>query len=211
MSNAVVVAALVPVAYLLGTFPTAELVARRQGHDVRREGSGNPGATNVARLVGAKAFVFVLVVDVAKGALAAGVGLGVGGRPGAYVLGASALVGHMFPVWRRFKGGKGVATAAGVMLVVAPLIAVALGVVWVVLAVLVHKASVASMVVAVAFPVAAALTGRPPWEIAALAALAVLVVVRHGRNVRRLMRGEELDMTLGGPRSASVRAKAPGA
>src|SRR3954471_12822316 len=104
------IALLVVPAYLLGTFPSAGLVARAGGHDVLTEGSGNPGASNVARLVGWKGGFAVLAADFAKGAIASWVGLVVGGRPGAYVLGVAAIIGHMLPVTRGFKGGKGVAT-----------------------------------------------------------------------------------------------------
>ena len=104
---------LIPFAWALGTFPTAVLVARAHGHDVTREGSGNPGASNVARLVGWRAGALVLVIDFAKGAIAAGVGLAVGGRAGAFALGVAAIVGHTFPLYR--KGGKGVATNIGIL------------------------------------------------------------------------------------------------
>ena len=106
-----VVAILVPFAWLLGTFPSATLVAKAKGHDILTEGSGNPGASNVGRLLGWRYGLLVLVMDFAKGALAAGVGLAIDGRPGAFVLGAAAIVGHTFPLYR--KGGKGVAAGGG--------------------------------------------------------------------------------------------------
>src|SRR6476619_4783955 len=128
----VVVALLVPVAWLLGTFPSAQLVARAHGVDVMRDGSGNPGASNVARLAGWRAGLVVLLIDFAKGAAAAGVGLAVGGREGAFVLGRAAVLGHTCPLWR--KGGKGVATAGGALFVLYPLIALGLALVWVIVA-----------------------------------------------------------------------------
>src|SRR5947209_12821311 len=133
-SVVIVALALIPVAYLLGTFPSAVLVARAGGHDVLREGSGNPGASNVARIMGWRAGVLVMLADFAKGAVAAGVGLALDGHAGAYLLGIAAVVGHMLPITRRFKGGKGVATGGGVLVVLFPLIVVALGVVWFVVA-----------------------------------------------------------------------------
>src|SRR5256885_11668962 len=105
----VVVALLAPLAWLLGTFPTAILVARAKGRDVTREGSGNPGASNVGRVLGWRWGAVVLVSDFAKGTIATGVGLWVGGRPGAYVLGFAAVRGHTLPLSR--KGGQGVAAA----------------------------------------------------------------------------------------------------
>jgi glycerol-3-phosphate acyltransferase PlsY len=187
-----VVALLVPVAWLVGTFPTAVLVARARGRDVTAEGSGNPGASNVARLLGWRAGLLVLAVDFAKGGLAAGAGLAVEGRAGAFVLGTAAVVGHTFPLYR--KGGKGVAAAGGALGVLYPLIAAALALVWVVVARVFHKASLASLLITVAFPVGVALTGRAVWEVVVVSALAVLIVARHGANIRRLLRREEIDL-----------------
>jgi len=184
---------LVPVAWLLGTFPTAVLVARAHGHDVTKEGSGNPGASNVARLVGWRAGALVLVGDFAKGAIAAGVGYAVGGRPGAFALGIAAIVGHTFPLYR--KGGKGVATAAGMLTVLFPLIVAGLAVVYVVVARVLHKTSLASLIMTVLFPLAALVAGYAWWEVCVLAALAVVIVIRHAANIRRLIRHEENDLT----------------
>ncbi len=183
---------LVPVAWLLGTFPSAVLIARAHGHDVLREGSGNPGASNVARLVGWRAGALVLLLDCAKGALAAGVGYAVGGRPGAFALGIAAIVGHTFPLFR--KGGKGVATAAGALVVLYPLIVLGLAIVWFVVARLLHKASLASLLGVVLFWIAAVAMGYDVWEIVLLSALAILVISRHFGNIRRLMRRQENDL-----------------
>lgn len=188
----IAVLVLAPFAWLLGTFPSAQLVARAHGRDVLREGSGNPGASNVARLMGWRAGAFVLALDFAKGALAAGVGHAVGGRPGAFVLGAAAVIGHTFPLYR--KGGKGVATAGGMLLVLYPLIVLGLAVVWLVGARVLHKASIASLVVTILFPVSAAVFGYAWWEVGVLGGLAVLVIVRHAGNIRRLLRREEMDL-----------------
>ena len=156
------VAALVPVAWLLGTFPSAQLVARAHGRDILKEGSGNPGASNVARLLGWRAGALVLLLDFAKGALAAG-RHAIGGRAGACVLGVAAVVGHTFPLYR--KGGKGVATAGGALVVLYPFIVVGLAVVWFVVARLLHKASLASLLATVLFPVAVVGARLRPWEI----------------------------------------------
>lgn len=192
VSDAVfVVAAAVP-AYLLGTFPTALLVARAGGHDVLREGSGNPGASNVARIMGWRAGLLVMAGDLAKGAIAAGVGLAVAGRPAAYVLGILAVLGHTYPVTRHFVGGKGVATAGGMLAVLQPLVVLVLAVVWFLAARVLKLASVGSLVVTVLFPVGVAFTGRAGWEIAIATAVAALIVLRHLPNLRRLVRGQEL-------------------
>jgi glycerol-3-phosphate acyltransferase PlsY len=183
--------ALVPVAYLLGTFPSADLVARRYGVDVTAQGSGNPGASNVVRLLGWRAGALVLLLDAAKGAVAAGAGLAIDGHRGAWILGVAAVVGHVFPVWRRFKGGRGVATGAGVFLVVYPGVTLVLVLVWIAIARGLRKASVASLVVAVLAPAIVIVRGGAAIDIVVVSAVAVLLVVRHASNLRRLIRGEE--------------------
>lgn len=180
---------LVVPAYLLGTFPTAVLVGRRRGRDVTAEGSGNPGASNTLRTMGRRAGALVLVGDLGKGALAAGAGLLLAGRGVGVACGLAAVLGHVAPIGRR--GGKGVATAAGMALVLVPLVALALAVVWAAVARLSGTASVASITIAAAFPVGTALAGRPAGEVLACAACGLLVVARHRDNLRRLRRGEE--------------------
>lgn len=199
VNDVTLTAVLVLPAYLIGTFPTAVLVARAGGHDVTAEGSGNPGASNVARIMGWKFGLLVMAIDALKGAITAGVGLWLAGRGSAYVLGTSAVLGHTFPVTRGFKGGKGVATAGGMMAVLYPVIVVVLAVVWFLIARILKLASVGSLVVAVLFPVAVALTGRPAWEVGLTTALALVIVLRHLPNLRRLVRGEELRTDGGSP------------
>lgn len=197
MNDVTLLGILVVPAYLLGTFPAASLVARAGGHDVLHEGSGNPGASNVARLMGWKSGFLVLCADFAKGAIAAGAGLAIDGRVGAYALGSAAVLGHMLPATRRFRGGKGVATGGGMLVVLFPWIVVALAVVWYVIARVLKLASVGSLVVAVLFPVIAAVVGYPWPEVAALGALALVVIARHASNLRRLLHGRELRTELG--------------
>jgi glycerol-3-phosphate acyltransferase PlsY len=198
MRDGVFIALLVPLAYLLGTFPSAEVVARRRGVDITAAGSGNPGASNTFRLLGWRAGVLVFAMDAAKGAIAAGVGLVVAdGHVGAYVLGIAAIIGHTFPVTRHFKGGRGVATGAGVLLVIFPLLTLAAGVLWFAIARVTHKASLASIVVVVAFPIAVALAGHPWGDVTVIAAVAVFVVARHAANLKRLFHGEELGIDPG--------------
>jgi acyl phosphate:glycerol-3-phosphate acyltransferase len=197
MDTGVEVALLVPVAYLLGTFPSATLVGRRRGIDVTAAGSGNPGASNTFRLLGWKAGALVFGLDVFKGALAALLGLLVDGHRGAYVLGIAAILGHMYPVTRRFKGGRGVATGGGVLLVIFPLLTLAMTALWGIVVRVTHKASVASVTVAVAFPISVALAGHPWGDVTIIAAVAALVIGRHLSNLRRLVRGEELGLESG--------------
>ena len=182
---------LVVPAYLLGTLPTAILVGREAGHDPTREGSGNPGASNTFRTMGRRAGATVLVGDVAKGAVAAGMGLATGHRGLGVACGLAAVLGHVAPATRRFRGGKGVATGAGMAAVLLPLPSVALAVLWLVTVKTVGAAAAGSLAVAVGLPVAAAVVGRPAGEVVAFAACGVLVAVRHRGNLRRLRRGEE--------------------
>ena len=185
---------LVVPAYLLGTFPTAILVGRRRGQDPTQEGSGNPGASNTLRTMGKRAGAAVLLGDVGKGALAVGLGLATGNRAVAVGCGLAAVLGHVAPATRRFQGGKGVATAGGMTIVLLPLVALALAVAWGAVAKLSRTASVASMVVAIGLPAGAAAAGRPVGEVAAFAACALLVVARHRDNIDRLRKGEETSL-----------------
>jgi glycerol-3-phosphate acyltransferase PlsY len=192
MGAMLAIALCIPLAWLLGTFPSAPLVARAHGADIYAAGSGNPGASNVHRLLGWRAGVLVLLLDFAKGAIAAGVGLAIAGHPGACVLGVAAVLGHTFPLYR--KGGKGVAAAGGALVVLFPLVVVGLGVLWFVVARVLHKASLASLLATVLFPVAVALLGYAGWEIAVVSGLALLVIVRHRANIARLLRRQEIDL-----------------
>ena len=141
------------------------MVARSRGVDILTQGSGNPGASNVARVLGSRWGAVVFLLDAVKGALPALIGLALDTRPGAYAMVSAAVLGHMFPASRKFRGGKGVATMAGAMLVLHPLISLALLAVWVVARKTTGKASVASLLITVGLPVGLAGTGAPAWEI----------------------------------------------
>jgi glycerol-3-phosphate acyltransferase PlsY len=175
--------------YLLGTLPSAIIVARAKGVDITTFGSGNPGASNVARAIGWRYGSIVFLLDAAKGAIPAV--LLIGHRPSAYICGAAAIVGHIFPVTRGFKGGKGIATGAGVLLVLHPLIMVISAVSWIAIMKLSKKASVASIVVVPLVVVLLAVTGKPAWEIIAFVGLGVLIEIRHLSNIKRLLSGSE--------------------
>jgi glycerol-3-phosphate acyltransferase PlsY len=194
MSEGYVVALLVPLAYLVGCLPSAALVTRRLGVDVTTEGSGNPGASNVYRLAGWRPAALVFALDFAKGAVPTAVGLYVNGHRGAYVLGIAALVGHMWPVTQRFRGGRGVATGAGMILVIYPTLCAGMALLWFAVARVTHKASLASVTCAVAFPIGVAAAGHPARDIVIVSILAAIVIARHFANLRRLVRGEELDL-----------------
>ena len=190
--------ALTPLAYLLGTFPSALWVARRRGVDIMHAGSGNPGASNTARTLGARWGILVFVLDGLKGAIPAGLGLALGSRGGAYALVGAATVGHMYPVTRpaglRFKGGKGVATVGGSMFVLEPIVSLILLGVWFTVSRLTKKASLGSIAIIVLLPVGAAVRGAPPWEILAMCGLGALVLAKHWGNIQRLIRRQELSL-----------------
>lgn len=188
-------ALLVLAAYLVGTFPSAVLVARSRGVDITSTGSGNPGASNVTRTLGWQRGALVLFLDALKGALPVAVALIVADRPVAYVCGIAAVVGHMYPATRparaRWRGGKGVATVAGVMVVLHPVLVALMTVVWFAVSRLTRTASLGSIAIVVLMPIAMALTGSPGWEIAAVIGLGALILVRHWSNIARLIRREE--------------------
>ncbi len=188
-------AVLVVGAYFLGTFPSAILVGRRRGVDPMTAGSGNPGASNVYRTAGRRAGVVVALADLAKGAIPAGIGWAVGGRPLGFACWIAAVLGHVFPVTRRFRGGKGVATASGGAVVLLPLVSLICGAAFVVAILVSHKASVASLTMAVLLPVVALLTGRPAWEVVTCVGVSALVIARHSGNIRRLVGGDELSLS----------------
>lgn len=184
-------AGLLALSYLLGTFPTALIVARLTGHDPTREGSGNPGASNVYRLAGPRAGLAVFLGDAAKGAAATAIGKAAGGPKLALACGIAAVLGHVFPVLRGFRGGRGVATAAGTVAVVEPIVALPFVGVWLLIARLTGKASAASLVVIGALPAVVFALDRPVWEKAGMGGLAAVVVARHAGNLVRLARGDE--------------------
>jgi glycerol-3-phosphate acyltransferase PlsY len=201
--DALIAAGLVVAAYLLGSIPTGLLIGKQMGVDVRQAGSGNIGATNVARTVGRRVGVLVLVLDALKGALVLLVwyGLALDGRihlPARidpYLLtavGLAPILGHCFPVWLRFRGGKGVATALGVFLVLDPAV-VGLAVLLFALLYLAFRiVSIGSMSASLAVPVLGALFGRPVPVIALGAAGAALIIFKHRQNIGRLLRRDEL-------------------
>lgn len=179
--------------YAFGTMPSAIVVARAKGVDITSFGSGNPGASNVARAIGWRYGIIVFALDAAKGVVPALVMIG--HRPSAYLCGAAAIVGHIFPVTRRFKGGKGIATGAGVLLVLHPAVMLVAAGSWVAIMKLTKKASVASIAVVPLVIALLALTGKPGWEIVAFVGLGALIEIRHLSNIKRLLSGSEPPVT----------------
>ncbi|HET7292662.1 MAG TPA: glycerol-3-phosphate 1-O-acyltransferase PlsY [Vicinamibacteria bacterium] len=187
-------------AYLLGSVPFSFLVARAFGvPDVREVGSGNVGATNVMRAAGKPAGVLAFVLDASKGAVAALIAQRLDAGPVLPPLAAGAAVlGHMFPVWLGFRGGKGVATGAGAFLPLAPL-ATALGLLaFVLTAMATRYVSLGSIVGTATLAATAFATGAHPAVAWSAVAIGALIVFRHRENLRRILRGTE--RRLGAPR-----------
>jgi acyl phosphate:glycerol-3-phosphate acyltransferase len=181
-------------AYFLGSIPFAFLLVKAAGRgDVRKVGSGNVGATNAMRAAGWKVALPIAILDIAKGVAAVLLMRQATANPDwVAAAGLAAIVGHCFPVWLRFRGGKGVATGAGVFFTLAWLPTVVIAGVWVAMLLVFRFVSLASVTAAAAFPVALFFIARPPGPVVLCAVLAALVIIwRHRANLARLVRGEE--------------------
>ena len=193
------------IGYLLGSFPTGYLVGRFSHVDLRSAGSGNIGATNVLRVLGKRFGYAVFFVDALKGFVAVRAMIFISQRIGyasegveicAIVAAMSCVVGHSFPVWLRFKGGKGAATSSGVVIALMPLVAIVGLVVWVVVFETTRYVSVASMAAATMLPVTVAIflwlgLTHEVFLFYLSLALAAIVVWRHRSNLSRLRNGTE--------------------
>ncbi len=185
------------IAYLIGSISFAVVVSRAMGlDDPRSYGSGNPGATNVLRTGNRKAAILTLVGDAAKGAVAVLGARALADRFGfgdtvlAWV-GLAAFVGHLFPVFHGFRGGKGVATAAGVLLALSPWLGLATLATWITIAVFLRYSSLAALVAAVFAPAYYALLAGVDAVLVPLAAMSVLLILRHRKNIANLIAGTE--------------------
>jgi acyl phosphate:glycerol-3-phosphate acyltransferase len=186
--------------YLAGSIPFAFLLARRRGIDLRLTGSGNVGAANVLRTSGVPSAVFATGLDAAKGALAVLVaqrlteGLApsaVEGSATPVAAGLAAVIGHIYPVWLGFRGGKGVATAAGVFSVLAPVALTIASVVFVLAVWMTRYISAGSMAAAITLAAASGATGVAPAVTVGAVISALLIVHRHRANLARVMAGTE--------------------
>lgn len=177
--------------YLLGSIPFGVLVSRAFGlGDLRNIGSGNIGATNVLRTGNKVAAVLTLVLDGGKGAAAVLIARALAAEDAIQIAGLAAFLGHCFPIWLRFKGGKGVATFLGLLLAYFLPLGLAACATWLVTALILRISSLAALVAATLAPVWAAILGQD-IAIAMMMALGVLIFIRHRPNIERLIAGDE--------------------
>lgn len=196
MIRAMLVALALVAAYVVGSIDFAVVVARMHGVDIREVGSGNPGASNVLRTLGRFPAAMVFLGDMMKGVVGAAMGMVASGVADpqvhwAFAAGLAAVIGHCYPVFHKFKGGKGVATASGVVLFTLPLVALINGVVWAVLVRLTKTASISSLVVMAATVPLALWRGIDLNALVWLLVTIGLIVWRHKANIQRMVRGDE--------------------
>jgi glycerol-3-phosphate acyltransferase PlsY len=190
-------ALVVVLAYLLGSIPFAYLAGRSRGVDLRTVGSGNLGAANVFRTLGRDMGIAVMVADILKGVVAVVIARLLTDDPWPAVAAAAAMAGHVFPVWLRFKGGKGVAVAGGAVIALMPLVAVICFAIWIAVVATTRYTSLAAIVACLAATPLAWALGYPLSTIVFAAVGTAAVLFLHRGNIRRLLRGEEHRIELG--------------
>lgn len=180
-------------AYLIGSIPFGVILGRAwTGVDVRKHGSGNIGATNVLRTLGLRFAAATFVLDAGKGAVAVLLARAIGAGHGVAALaGLLAVVGHNWPVFLDFRGGKGIATSWGFITATVPAAGLAFALIWVAIVIVTRYASLGSMIGAAATPIVCILVSAPWQYVAACTVVAVFAVLRHGANIRRLRAGNE--------------------
>jgi acyl phosphate:glycerol-3-phosphate acyltransferase len=181
---------LLPLAYLLGSVSFAILLSRRTGLDLRASGSGNPGATNVLRLAGRKLALLTLCGDICKGLIPALIAKGLGLSLGQQAwIGLAAFLGHLYPIYFQFRGGKGVATAAGVITAICWPASVLAAAIWSITFALSRTSSIASLIAApMTLPLIA---WYAPAALVPMSVLVLLILWRHRRNLKSLIAGSE--------------------
>lgn len=194
MTSAIALA--IGAAYLVGSIDFAVIVARMHGVDIHNVGSGNPGASNVMRSLGRGPGAMVLVGDTIKGVIGAAMGMIASGTADpqiewAFLAGLAAVVGHCYPIFHKFKGGKGVATGLGVLFFTVPLVGLIVVVSWMVLVKITKTASVSSLIVVFASIPLALWQGVRGMSLVWLLVTIALVVFRHKANIQRVFRGSE--------------------
>lgn len=186
------------ISYFIGSIPFSYLVPKYFGNiDIRTVGSGNTGTTNVVRTLGLKIGVIAFIGDFLKGLIPTLLGYLLIGTSGAVIGGALSVIGHCYPVWLKFKGGKGIATSAGVLVVIDPLVFIILLTLQFAIIFITKYMSLASITSAVIFPVLCMMLSAPLEYVIFSVCLGAFVVYRHRSNLMRLIRGEETKLTIG--------------
>jgi acyl phosphate:glycerol-3-phosphate acyltransferase len=196
MSPAVALPLAIIAAYLVGSIDFAVIVGRMYGVDIHQEGSGNPGMSNVLRTMGRVPAAMVFIGDTLKGTIGAAMGWVASGSPDpavhwAFLAGLAAVVGHCYPIFHGFKGGKGVATGGGVLLFTVPIVAVIEIAVWFLVFWLTKTASIGSMVIVVITIPILIWQGVTGLSLVWVALIIALVVWRHRGNIKRMLSGSE--------------------
>ncbi len=200
MSPAVALPLAIVAAYLVGSIDFAVIVGRMYGVDIHQEGSGNPGMSNVLRTMGRVPAAMVFIGDTLKGTIGAAMGWVASGSPDpavhwAFLAGLAAVVGHCYPIFHRFKGGKGVATGGGVLLFTVPIVAVIEIATWFLIFWLTKTASIGSMVIVVITIPLLIWQGVTGLSLVWVALIIALVVWRHRGNIKRMVSGSEEKVT----------------
>ena len=207
------------IAYLLGSIPTGFLVAKARGIDIRTVGSGNIGATNVFRILGKPAGILVLLADAAKGWLAvfivarliSGWSYPDAGQPASewfrLCAGIAAILGHNYSCWLHFKGGKGIATSAGVLVALVPLPLLIILTIWILVFAFTRYVSLASIAASFSLPFAAWAVGISRTIVLVTAGLAALAIYKHKANIKRLINGTESKIAMKTPSSDAPKSK----
>ena len=188
-------AGLAVVSYLIGSIPTGVLIARAFNVDLTKTGSGNIGATNVLRTLGKKMGVLTLIGDALKGAIPVLIAMFARpeplNQPTVFYCALAAFFGHIFPVYLNFKGGKGVATALGIFLVVFPLLTLFAAVIFVLTVAKTKFVSLGSMLAALSIPIFVSIRANSPYQLSMAIIISLVVIAKHKDNFMRLLEGKE--------------------
>lgn len=188
MTQSIVGIILMACSYFIGCISPATIVAKANGIDIRKEGSGNPGTTNVLRTLGKKAAAVTLIIDILKGAVPVLIGA-FAGPVFAFGCGTMAMIGHVWPFQFKFKGGKGVATGIGVILAVNPILGLMLLVIFAVVVAITRYVSLGSCIAVVVMPALAIVLVPDFFWFAVI--IAAIIIIKHRANLARIVRGEE--------------------
>ncbi len=189
MNNPVYFAVALAAAYFIGNISPAILIAKACGIDIRSQGSGNAGTTNVLRVLGKKAAIATLLIDILKGVAAVLLGRLLGGQSVAVLCGVAVFIGHIWPILFGFRGGKGIATGFGAIVSIEPILGLEIAVIAILGILISKRVAVGSILAAAALPVLAYLI-HPEYLLWSLS-MGIIAIFKHRQNIKRLLHGEE--------------------